>query len=212
MNTLNTWRSLAFGTLIVALGSACSGAETEELGAEPSADVDLQLGTAQQGWSVISCGRESTTPNVTFDGSIDGSTFTSPASYNKCTKSYILEVHDVAPEASGSGRDANARFDVYDVGALPTNQADCEALGGGAIFYQRSGNAWVALTDQVTSAGRWAPGLFGGGMTCFPPGVGFEGDGGLEEGASYRIAATFRDAANVTRPIRFEHSRPVTLR
>ncbi|HTV22341.1 MAG TPA: hypothetical protein VMG12_26820 [Polyangiaceae bacterium] len=207
MTIHNGCSALGFGLLIATLMSACSDAPIDE----PSADEEQQIGIAQQPWSVVSCGRESTTPNVTFQGRIDLSSFTSPTSYNKCTKSYVVDVFDVAPDASGSGRDGNAFFDVRDAGPIPTNQADCEALEGGAIFYQRSGNAWVALTDQVVSAGRWAPGLFGG-MVCFPPAVSFEGDGGLEEGASYRIAATYRNAAGVTRPIRFDHAGPVTVR
>ncbi len=212
MNTREAWRPLGLGTLLVALGCACSGAEIEEPEAQDPADGEQELGTARQAWSVIACGRESTTPNVTFDGFIDGFSFTSPTVYNRCTKSFILEVHDVDAAYAGSGRDANARFEVVDVGPLPQNQADCEQLGGGAIFYQRSSDAWVPLTEQVTASGRWAPGLFGGGMTCFPPAVSFEGDGGLEEGATYRIAATYRNGANVTRPIRFDHSGPVTIR
>src|SRR5690606_8636728 len=110
-----------------------------------------------------------------------------------------------------TGRDANASFQVRDVGPVPTNQADCEALEGGGIFYERVGNAWVALTGQVVASGRWGRSLFGPQMVCYPPAVSFGGDGSLDAGATCRIAATYRNAAGDTRPIRFETLPPVTI-
>jgi hypothetical protein len=143
--------------LLGALGlTACSGASEDggEPG-EPGGD-DIELGQAEQAWSSVSCGRESTAAHETFTGGIDPA-HVSPRTYNACTKSYVVDVFDLdeayTGEGLGGGPDAHLQVSWADTRA--TTQAACEDTEGGAIFYRRINNRWVDQTGQIYSTGRW---------------------------------------------------------
>lgn len=192
-----------YGSIVVLMGSlglaACSGAVEEDHSAE------MELGTVEQAWSSVSCGRESTTAHQTFDGHIDPA-HVSPRTYTKCTKSYVVDLLDLdeayTGEGAGGGPDAHLQVSWADTGA--TTRAACEDMEGGAIFYQRIDDRWVDLTGQLYSNGVWVE--TGPPISlafCIAPGASLDN---VQPGESYRVAATMRRISgdNPTRRVSVE--------
>jgi hypothetical protein len=168
--------------VIVATGAtAC-------VGQGPSDDESVR--SVEPEWSSGSCG--TTSANITFLGQIDPAHF-SPETYNRCTKSYIvdLRVLSAAYTGPGDGGGPAAHLQVSFGGGPPGTRAACEDLEGGAIFYKRVGNQWIDQTGQMYSTGTWFQG--GGLALCFPPAAAFFD---IAAGESYRIAATMRNISN----------------
>jgi hypothetical protein len=184
--------SVALATLL-GFGVACSDAGNEG-GVEPEG---MQLGVAQQAFSEVSCGRDSVTPHLSVNGSL-GDGIISPASYNKCTKSYIVDLNDLDASEAGTGTSHDAGFRVTDVGPRPVGADACNAIEAGIIVYERVDGRWEALERNQ------APGFFVAGPPdlCFSARASFFG---VEAGKTYRIAATVRDIDNNTRSLRIDH-------
>jgi hypothetical protein len=155
---------------------------------DPSDDESVEL--VKPAWSSGSCG--TTSANITFSGQIDPAHF-SPETYNRCTKSYIVDLQSLssAYTGPGAGGGPSAHLQVSFGAGPPGTRAACEDLEGGAIFYKRMGNQWIDQTGQMYSTGTWFEG--GGLAFCFPPGAAFFD---IAAGESYRIAATMRNISN----------------
>lgn len=207
------WAGLA---LLGLLGLVACGGEAPDLDSSDEADGvpsdELELGTVEQAWSPVSCGRESTTANATFTGHIDPA-HVSPQSYNNCTKSFVVDLFNLDANYSGpgagGGEAAHLQVSWADTGA--STQAACENTEGGAIFYKRVNNSWVDQTGQLYSTGQWiqtGPPL--NISFCALPGAQFFG---VQAGASYRIAATMRQISgtNPTRRVSFETVEPTII-
>lgn len=166
-------------------------------GAAPEEGVE-DIGSIEAAWAVGAC--STVTANATFNNKIDPA-HVSPTTYNNCVKSYVVDVTNLSAAytgpGAGGGQDANISASWGDT--IPNNQAACEDLEGGAIFYKRINNQWVAQTGQVYSTGQWVSGPLL--SFCVPPGASFFD---IEAGASYRVAATMRQlsGSNPTRKVR----------
>jgi hypothetical protein len=186
--------SVALATLLGWFGVACSDAGNEG-GVEPEG---MQLGVAQQAFSEVSCGRDSVTPHLSVNGSL-GDGIISPASYNKCTKSYIVDLNDLDASEAGTGTLHDAGFRVTDLGPGGGGADACNAIEAGIIVYERVNGRWEAL-ERRQAHGFFVPGP---PDLCFPARVSFFG---VEAGKTYRIAATVRDIDNNTRTLRIDHA------
>jgi len=186
--------SVALATLLGTLGVACSDAGNEG-GGEPEG---LQLGVAEQPFAEVACGRESVTPNLSVNGSL-GEGIVSPTSYNKCTKSFIVDLHDLDASEAGTGTLHDAGFTVDDLGPQPSTPEECVGVESAIIVYERVDGRWEAL-ERGDSAGFF---IAGPPDFCFPPNSRFVG---VEAGKTYRIAATVRDSGNNTRRLRISHA------
>jgi hypothetical protein len=195
MEIRKVWQSRASATLLMSLGAACSDAGSEE-GLRPE---DMQLGQVEQAFAETACGRESVTANVTVDGTLNDGV-TSPTVYNKCTKSFIVDITNLNADETGTGTLNDAGFSVIDVGPRPTTAAECNGIVAAIITYERVGNQWIAL-ERNDSSGFAVSGP--PVDLCFPPQAHFFG---AEAGKTYRIAATVRDANNNTRAARISHA------
>jgi len=191
MDKRNVW--IGVTAVLAGLVSACSDAPVDQL------TEDGELGTATQAFATVACGRESVTPHATFEGSLPAD-FVSPQSYNKCTKSFIVDLFNLDAHQAQTGIIHDSGFEVGYRGPAPTNRAECEAMGAGIIVYERVDDAWVAL-ERVDTTGFFIEGFPITG--CFGPGAAFHG---VEAGKSYRIAGTVRDGANVTQPMLISHA------
>jgi hypothetical protein len=162
------------------------------------AEADLaeadNLSSEQEAWAVAPCA--TATANATRTGKISPALL-SPQTYNTCTKSYVVDLNSILPEFTGGNTAIVASWGE----AVPTTQAACENLEGGAIFYKKVSGAWVAQTGQVYDTGEWVSGP--SANFCLPPHAAFTG---AQPGESYRIAATMRllSGTNPTRRVRIE--------
>ena len=158
--------------------------------AEQGPSEDESARSAAPEWSSASCG--TTSASTTFFGQIDP-THLSPETYNKCTKSYIVDLRilSAAYTGPGAGGGPAAHLQVSFGGGNAGTRAACEDLEGGAIFYRRVGSQWIDQTGQIYSTGTW---IQGGGLAfCLPPEAAFFD---IAAGESYRIAATMRNISN----------------
>jgi hypothetical protein len=175
-------------------------------GASNPDEANEAPGVFEQAWASGPCA--SATANATFSGGISPAKI-SPQSYNTCTKSYVVDVTNLnsiyTGPGSGPSLDAHIQVDWGDTD--PLNQADCEDMEGGAIFYKRVNNQWVDQTGQVYDTGQWISGGGGGISFCNMPRASFYG---VQAGSSYRIAATMRriSSGNPTRKVRIATLRP----
>jgi hypothetical protein len=199
MNTLNWYLGIA--TALASVGLAgCGPQGVGENGAS---------GSTEQAWSSASCGAVVAAASRT--GQIDPA-LTSPQTYNQCTKSYVVDLNNLSADYAGNGAGGGPPATIYASwgDTLPTTQAACEDLEGGAIFYKKVGSSWVDQTGQLYSTGTWIPaGFFA--AHCEPPGASFSG---LVAGTSYRIAGTMRQQSgtNPTRKVSFLTTKPVVIR
>lgn len=200
-----SWKMIEIVSVFAMVGlSACAGADEWDE-SEPDG-----LGTLEQPWSVDSCGRNATLPNATFSGKVDPA-HVSVRTYNTCFKSYVVDIDTLDSAYAGrSGADIQAFIGVKWGEAVPTTEAACEDTEGGAIFYQRSGSSWVALTGKVSQSGVWTQGPFGN-FFCAVPNVVLTNP---TAGTTYRVAATMRRISdgNPTRRVEIETFEPIFIR
>jgi len=176
--------------------AACNGVQPE--------NEDGSQGTTEEALS-DSCANAS--PDARFTGGIDG-VFSSPQTYNRCTKSYVVQIDDLSAEFSGDGDYGG--FVISWADSLPNTQAGCEDLHGGAIIFQKIGDSWIDISGgQISSDGEWVGVVGDLDLGCFGPLMEYRG---LEAGQSYKIAATMRlnSGSNPTRKVGFE-TRPVGI-
>jgi hypothetical protein len=175
-------------------------------GAPSSGEIEDGVGSYEEAWSSVACA--SATANASFNGGISPATV-SPQSYNTCTKSYVVDVTNLSSIYTGAG--SSPPLDAHILAkwgdTIPNNQADCENLEGGAIFYKRVNNQWVDQTGQIYQTGQW---VSGGVSFCLPPHASYYG---VQAGSSYRVAATMRllSGTNPTRKVSIETRKPVII-
>ena len=165
---------------IVAMGLiGCSGHDvSEEL-----------VGEVSQDWSVESC--DDAEPNAVYQGII--TSLESPSSYNKCHKSYVVDVDDVTPPDDG-GSTRGVIISWANSSPL-TPQWACEKSWVGGILYRWESDAWEAQTGQVRAYGQSS------GTQCLER---FVVLWPLEAGEKYRVAATARNQSDDTRSVLIE--------
>ena len=173
----------------VAVSSAACGGQPEQ--------VDGTVGVADEALS-DSCGNGGN--DGSFSGFIDPGV-TSPQTYNRCTKSYVVDVNNLSPEYAdpGDGTGGPSRFQVAWGDTYTNTEAGCNNLSGAAIIFLKSGNSWVDISGgQISAYGNWIDG--GGIAFCDTPQIEFFN---IVAGQSYRIAATMRlnSGSNPTRKV-----------
>ncbi|HEX2669667.1 MAG TPA: hypothetical protein VHM25_02290, partial [Polyangiaceae bacterium] len=148
--------------------------------------------------------------DATRTGAIDPE-IVSPQTYNRCTKSYVVEVDNVsaAYAGPGSGGGPPGRVEIRWADTFTNTQAGCEDLHGAAIIFKWNGSSWTNVYGsnvQLSSDGAWLASL----GFCAPPIISFND---VEEGASYKIAATMRlnSGTNPTRKVGILSREPVDL-
>jgi len=173
--------------LLGALAGACSagaGSDQEPVTIDESA------------FSQTSCA--GVTANHSFTGDIDPG-FTTPQTYNTCTKGYVIDITSYASAytGQGSGGCSDAILEA-DYGDSVLSQTDCPNYEVRAILYHRVSGSWVVVADQDVF-GTW---IFG---SC-ALGTGFTG---MIAGDDYRIAVTSRAPDTSTRKVTVTSFKPV---
>jgi hypothetical protein len=171
------------GVLLV----GCSGGE---LGPEPSEG----FGSTAQEWGVVSCAMVE--PDVVVTEDLHAYT---PAGYNTCYKSFVVDLHDWDEESED--------FMYVDwADTPPTTRSACERAWLGGIVYELVGDEWVQLGPTQHAYGEWqSSGI------CWTPRISWTTNDWentlFVEGGSYRFAATARPfyGAASTRALSFSN-------
>ena len=162
--------------------AACGGQPAQEDGSLSVADEALSDSCATAG------------TDASFEGFIDPAHI-SPRTYNRCTKSYIVNVNNLSDDYAGQGQFFPGRFEIRYADGLTDTAEGCADLEAGAIVFIKSGSTWVNISGHLTATGTWT-GVFG----CLPPQIDFSN---IVAGQSYRVAATARliSGSNPTRKV-----------
>jgi hypothetical protein len=195
----------------------------------PNQQTDTAFDQSDQAFSESSCGSSTLLANRLFASFVDP-TDVSVRTYNKCTKSWIVDIESLSSAYTGPGAGGGgpATISVTWADSPLQTEASCTSSGVSAILYQQvvagggeggttgadgglpgtggfqmSSLSWMSLGRQ-DSAGVW-----GGGLLGCQIGVGFTG---MVAGATYRVAATARAADNTTRRVGITTTKPMILR
>ena len=186
--------------------------------------VSPDIGRAAEAFSQVSCGDSSLSPNRWFPYFVDP-TDVSDRTYNKCHKSWIVDIHTLHPAytGSGAGGGSDAAIVVNWADTPPANAAACAATGLAAILYEDQ-----PVSQPGGAGGQSSPGT--GGAQGFPSGhwvvlaekhstptwiaggcqnsVAFTG---MVAGKTYRVAATARAADDTTRKVGITTMKPLII-
>jgi hypothetical protein len=162
---------------VMALSAGCSA------GGEPQSGENV--GMSQDATSEASCA--TVTPSASYTG---GYSIVSPGSYNKCTKTYVVDVSNLSSEYTGTGNCGDAGFDVG-YGGSALSPTDCVNTELRSIMYHQVSGSWVVMHDDDVFG---VVGPFNECMLSFR-------QTGTVTGNSYRIAATSRDVNGNTLPL-----------
>ena len=190
------WSIIIASSVLAATG--CSGERSG--GTEPTDSVQSQLDADE-------CA--TVTAHTSFLGKIDPG-YTTPRSYNKCDKAYVVDLHALDEPYAGEGSVVDAQIKVRYGDTKIGTRADCEAHSIAAGFYRWVGSAGTTSTgfsgsweliDVKQTMGRW----IAAGSACEL----VVSQSGLVAMSSYRIAAAALSPSGATRKVWIRTVKPI---
>ena len=141
-----------------------------------------------------SCG--SVTPAQILQGQAD---VISPATYNQCTKSYVIQVNELQRGGTGGvGVNPNVTFSMG-AGGIGMTQAECEQTWVAGYVFEQQLDGTFATQDYLSRLGIWVPLTGSGGVTgrCDTN----VSSSNVTEGKTYKLAGTARTAPTSAAPV-----------